>query len=88
MIEDNATMCRYRHAHYLDVPPAFTNFQNQRTLCRPGIARLSPTMAKRKDRRRVGKGVLAAAVRKDHNAAMVNEHDVIAAFVYSANNQG
>ena len=64
------------------------NPYNQRMLTRPGIGQLSPTMARHRDRRRVGKQELALAVRKDFNAASVSEVEVITNFLYTVHNQG
>ncbi len=85
---DTSVLHAYRHAHNLDIAPAFTNSYNQRMLTRPGIGRLSPTMARPKHRRPVSKEELATAVRKDFNDAMLQETDIITSFVYAARNQG
>jgi len=45
-------------------------------------------MAGRKDSRRTSKEHLALAVRKDFNAAMINEPDAITSFLYAAHSQG
>lgn len=57
-------------------------------LTRPGIGQHSPTMARHRARRRVGKDVLALAVRKDFNAAIVIESELITSFLYAIQNQG
>lgn len=57
-------------------------------LTRPGIGQLSATMARHKDRRRVGKEYLALAVKKDFNAATMIERDVVPKFLYTVHNQG
>ena len=57
-------------------------------LTRPGIGQHSPTMARHRVRRRVGKDVLALAVRKDFNAAIVIESELITSFLYAVQNQG
>ncbi|KAL2046971.1 hypothetical protein N7G274_000989 [Stereocaulon virgatum] len=84
---DASVLEAYRHAHHLDIPPAFLSPYNQRMLTRPGIGQLSPTMARHKDRRKVGKEQLALAVRKDFNAATVIEGDVVPKFLYTVQNQ-
>jgi histone deacetylase complex subunit SAP30 len=53
-----------------------------------GIGKQSPTMARRKNQRRVNKDQLATAVRKNFNALPVNENDVIVALMYKTRNQG
>ena len=85
---DASVLHAYRHAHRLDCPPAFMSSYNQRMLTRPGIGQLSPTMARHRDRRRVGKDQLALAVRKDFNAASISEVEVITNFLYTVHNQG
>lgn len=45
-------------------------------------------MARRHAHQRVGKDVLALAVRKDFNAAIVFESELITSFLYAAQNQG
>ena len=74
--------------HRLETPPAFISPYNQRMLARPGIGQHSPTMARHRVRRRVGKDVLALAVRKDFNAAIVIESELITSFLYAVQNQG
>lgn len=74
--------------HRLDTPPAFVSSYNQRMLTRPGIGQRSPTMARHRARRRIGKDGLAMAVRKDFNAAIVLESELITSFLYAVQNQG
>lgn len=57
-------------------------------LSKVGIGRYSPTMAQHKDRRRVSKEHLALAVRKDFNAAVAPEQEIVTAFLYSIRHQG
>ena len=45
-------------------------------------------MARHRARRRTGKDVLALAVRKDFNAAIVLESELITSFLYAVQNQG
>ena len=45
-------------------------------------------MARHRARRRIGKDVLALAVRKDFNAAIVFESELITSFLYAVQNQG
>lgn len=45
-------------------------------------------MARRKDKRKVGKEQLALAVRKNFNDAAVNEIDVMVDLLYKVRNQG
>ncbi|GAB7364802.1 hypothetical protein MBLNU230_g5598t1 [Neophaeotheca triangularis] len=77
----------YRVAHSLQAPAAFTSPLNQARLTIPGIGRQSPTMARRKDKRRISKDQLALAVRKNFNSAAVNEIDVVVDLVYKVRNQ-
>ena len=85
---DKTMLHAYRQAHRLNVPSAFSSQFNQRVLTRPGIAQSSPTMARHKDSRRISKEHLALAVRKDFNAAMINEPEAITSFIYAAHHQG
>lgn len=45
-------------------------------------------MARHRARRRIGKEVLAKAVRKNFNAAIVRESKLITSFLYAVQNQG
>ena len=62
---DTSTLHAYRHAYRLDTPSAFSSSLNQMILqnSASGVGRRSPTMARAKDRRRVGRDRLALAVR-------------------------
>jgi len=84
---DNTVLHAYRHAYRLNTPAAFASPFNQAILTKPGIGQYSPTMARRKDRRRVHKDNLALAVRKDFNAAVAHEQEVVTAFLYTIRNQ-
>ncbi|GAB7331476.1 hypothetical protein MBLNU13_g02882t1 [Cladosporium sp. NU13] len=77
----------YRVSHHLSTPAAFTSPLNQALLVNPGIGRQSPTMARRKDKRRVSKDQLATNVRKHFNGAAVNEIDVVVELVYKSRNK-
>ena len=78
----------YRVTHNLSSPAAFTSPLNQALLTNPGIGRQSPTMARKKEKRRISKEQLALAVRKNFNAAAVSEIDVVVELVYKVRNQG
>lgn len=79
----------YRITHGLPLPAAFTTPLHQALLSSPGsIGRQSPTMARRKDKRRISKDQLALAVRKHFNGAAVNENDVVTELVYRVRNRG
>ena len=78
----------YRVSHSLPTPAAFTSPLNQARLTNPGIGRQSPTMARKKDKRRVSKEQLATNVRKHFNGAAVSEIDVVVELVYKVRNQG
>jgi hypothetical protein len=45
-------------------------------------------MARKKEKRRISKEQLALAVRKNFNAAAVNEIDVVVELVYKVRNKG
>ncbi|USW54250.1 Putative SAP30 domain superfamily protein [Septoria linicola] len=77
----------YRVSHNLSSPAAFTSSYRQALLTNPGIGRQSPTMARKKEKRRVSKDQLALAVRKNFNGAAVNEMDVVAEMVYKIQNK-
>ncbi|KAI9833502.1 MAG: hypothetical protein M1819_003660 [Sarea resinae] len=73
----------YRQAHSLPVPSSFSSAYNGMILSQPGsIGRYSPTMARRKEKRRVSKETLAMAVRKNFNGLAVQEGDVVVGFLY------
>ncbi|EME44084.1 hypothetical protein DOTSEDRAFT_71777 [Dothistroma septosporum NZE10] len=77
----------YRVSHNLSTPAAFTTPYRQALLTNPGIGRQSPTMVRKKEKRRVSKDQLALAVRKNFNGAAVNEIDVVVDMVYKVRNQ-
>jgi len=77
----------YRVAHNLSTPAAFTSPLRQALLSNPGIGRQSPTMARKKEKRRISKEQLALAVRKNFNGAAVSEIDVVVELVYKIRNQ-
>ena len=79
---------KYRTAHQLSTPAAFTSPLNAALLTNPGIGLRSPTMARKKEKRRVSKEQLALAVRKNFNGAAVSEIDVVVELVYKVRNQG
>lgn len=74
----------YRVANSISMPAAFSSSHNQLVLAHSPIARQSPTMARRKDKRRVTKEHLATAVRKHFNGAAVVELDVVVELAYRA----
>ena len=49
---------------------------------------MSPIMARPKDDRRVSKEQLALAVKKDSNAVMIHEQEIITSFLYAVDNRG
>ncbi|KAI9811406.1 MAG: hypothetical protein M1832_000896 [Thelocarpon impressellum] len=79
---DTPVLHAYRHAYRLPTPAAFASPLNQMVLSNPGIGRHSPTMARRLDRRRVGKDQLALAVRKNFNGLGIQEGEVVVDFLY------
>ena len=86
--EDLSLLQQYRAAHRMETPSAFNSIRNQFLLSNPGIGRQSPTMARRKAKRKVPKEQLAMAVRKNFNDAAVNEIDVMVDLLYKVRNQG
>ncbi|EME79771.1 uncharacterized protein MYCFIDRAFT_124978, partial [Pseudocercospora fijiensis CIRAD86] len=78
---------QYRVAHNIQTPPAFSTPYRQAILTNPGIGRQSPTMARKKEKRRISKENLALAVRKNFNGAAVNEIDVVVELVYKVRNK-
>ena len=85
---DTPTLHNYRYVHNLDTPSAFANAYNQRMLSMSGVGQMSPTMARRRNWQRISKEQLAATVRKDFNAAMVNEQEILTSLLYAVQNQG
>lgn len=78
----------YRVSHNLPTPAAFTSPLNQALLTNPGIGRQSPTMARKREKRRISKEQLALAVRKNFNSAAVSEIDVVVELVYKVRHKG
>lgn len=78
----------YRVANSLSSPAAFSSSYNSLALTHSSIGRQSPTMARRKDRRRIAKDSLATAVRRHFNGAAVNELDVVVELAYKAKTKG
>ncbi|KAF1344176.1 hypothetical protein BDV97DRAFT_363992 [Delphinella strobiligena] len=85
--EPLALLQSYRSAHHLATPSAFSNQRNQYLLTNPGIGRQSPTMCRKKQKRKVGKEQLALAVRKNFNAAAVSEVEVMVGLLYKVRHQ-
>lgn len=77
----------YRLTHDIASPAAFTSPLHQALLTKPGIGRQSPTMARRKEKRRVSKEQLATGVRKHFNGAAVSELDVVVQLAYKVKYQ-
>jgi len=86
--EDLPLLERYRYAHKMETPAAFRSPLNRALLTNPGIGRSSPTMARRRKQRKVGKEQLAMAVRKNFNSAAVNEVGVAVDLLYKIRYQG
>lgn len=84
---DPAILRVYRHAYSLKTPSAFSNPHNELVLSH-GIGKLSPTMARRKDRRRQSKEQLTHAVRKHFNGLGIQENEVVVDFLYKVHNMG
>lgn len=81
-------MSSYRYAFRLNTPSAFKSPLSQAVLTAPGIGRHSPTMARRKDKRRISREQLAMNVRRNFNASAVKEEEVIVRFVSKTKWQG
>jgi len=79
---------RYRLAHHLPVPAAFTSPYHLALLTNAGLGRQSPTMARRREKRRVAREQVALAVRKNFNGAAVSETDVVVEMVYKVRHRG
>ncbi|EMC93275.1 hypothetical protein BAUCODRAFT_36950 [Baudoinia panamericana UAMH 10762] len=84
---DTKLLNNYRVSHHLSNPAAFTSPYHQALLTNPGLGRQSPTMARRREKRRISKEQLALAVRKNFNSAAVSEIDSIVEFVYKVRHQ-
>lgn len=78
----------YSHAYELKTPPAFTSDYNQLLLTGPGIGRFSPTMARRREKRRQSKDQLSNTVRKHFNGLGIQENEAIVEFLYKVKWQG
>ncbi|KAK8243282.1 hypothetical protein IWZ00DRAFT_513127 [Phyllosticta capitalensis] len=85
--EDLSLLMNYRSSHRLDAPGAFKNPLAPAILGR-GIGKYSPTMARKKNERRISKDQLATAVRKNFNALAVSESEVIVDLLYKVKMQG
>jgi len=78
---DPSIIHEYRYAYRLKTPSAFSNAHNELVLS-SGIGKMSPTMARRKDRRRQSKEQLTHAVRKHFNGLGIQENEVVVDFLY------
>jgi len=77
----------YRHSYRLNTPSAFSSSYNQILLSQPGIGRMSPTMARHKERRRQSKDHLAKECRKHFNGLGIQENEVVVDFLYKVRYQ-
>lgn len=84
--QDRALLQGYRRAYRLDTPSSFKHPLSPVVLG-SGIGKYSPTMARPVAKRRVPKEQLALVVRKNFNAASVNESDVIVDLLYKVKTQ-
>lgn len=78
---DPSILHDYRYAYGLNTPSAFSHPHNELVLS-AGIGKMSPTMARRKDRRRQSKDQLTHAVRKHFNGLGIQENEVVVDFLY------
>jgi hypothetical protein len=85
---DASILHEYRHAYRLNTPAAFNSSYNQIVLSRPGLGRMSPTMARKKEQRRQSKEQLTHAVRKHFNGLGIQENEVVVDFLYKVKWQG
>jgi hypothetical protein len=85
---DSSILHSYRHAYRLNTPSGFKSSYNHIILSRPGIGKLSPTMARAKDQRRQSKDQLANSVRKHFNGLGIQENEAVVDFLYKVRNQG
>lgn len=86
--EDVSLLHGYRVIYRLPTPTAFKNHLNAAILSAPGIGRHSPTMVKKREKRKVGKNNLALSVRKHFNGLAINESEVIVDFLYKIKSEG
>ncbi|GME59132.1 putative mitochondrial chaperone [Neofusicoccum parvum] len=84
--EDLSLLQEYRASHRLEAPSAFKNPLGHAILG-SGIGKYSPTMARKKNERRISKEQLATAVRKNFNALAVSESEVIVDLLYKVKMQ-
>ncbi|KAF1830714.1 hypothetical protein BDW02DRAFT_591650 [Decorospora gaudefroyi] len=84
--QDPSVLRAYRRAHRLDCPSSFKNPLSHVVL-HQGIGRMSPTMARQKEKRRVQKETLALSVRKHFNAGSLTESEVIVDWLYKSKHQ-
>lgn len=54
----------------------------------PGVGAQSPTMARRKDKRKVTKDQAALVVRKHFNSQAISESEVVVEFLYKIKMEG
>lgn len=85
---DPEILSAYSHAYQLNTPPAFISDYNQLLLTGPGIGRFSPTMARRREKRRQSKDQLSNTVRKHFNGLGIQENEAIVEFLYKVKWQG
>ncbi|KAI9848856.1 MAG: hypothetical protein M1837_006372 [Sclerophora amabilis] len=85
---DTSVLHAYRYAYRLNTPSAFKSSLNHAILSQTGVGKQSPTMARRRDRRRVSKDQLATAVRKNFNGLGIQEGEVVVDFLYKVRWQG
>ena len=85
---DPSILHEYRYAYHLNTPAAFKHRYNHMVLSQQGIARMSPTMARRKELRRQSKEQLTHAVRKHFNGLGIQENEVVVDFLYKVKWQG
>lgn len=84
---DSSILHEYRYAYRLNTPSAFSNPHNELVLSR-GIGKMSPTMVRRKERRRQSKEQLTHAVRKHFNGLGIQENEVVVDFLYKVHHSG
>ncbi len=85
---DPSILHGYRYDYRLNTPAAFSKTYNQIVLSNSAMGRMSPTMARRKEKRRQGQDQLANSVRKHFNSMGIAENEVVVDFLYKVRWQG
>lgn len=79
---DASVLNNYRFGYRLNTPDAFNKPYNQLVLSSSPIGRMSPTMARKKEKRRQTHEQLANAARKHFNNMGIVENEIVVDFLY------